>query len=317
MTRAALALIALAACDSATDEPPVGPGAELHGVVITRRDVIVDGAVFAVAPSELEARLAERLLAQGAHVPLAYTPDASAELILSAWRGIAAVPHRDIAIVALDGLGAGVEVCRPVLPPPADDRLVLALRALPGQVERSVLGTNDSRVMGFARLDEAVVLLRDELVPDRTDALLAAGPGAHGADLTHAIAALCRGGFTAIRPVADLAALERPTVAVGQPSAQGDLPKADIRREIRRNLPPIRACYQRALVDKPGLSGTLMIQFFIAPTGQVATANSSGVDPAVARCVADAIKQIEFPRPKGGGGVQVNYPFTFRRGAPP
>jgi hypothetical protein len=24
------------------------------------------------------------------------------------------------------------------------------------------------------------------------------------------------------------------------------------------------------------------------------------------------IKGIEFPKPKGGGGVQVNYPFTFR-----
>jgi hypothetical protein len=24
------------------------------------------------------------------------------------------------------------------------------------------------------------------------------------------------------------------------------------------------------------------------------------------------IHAIEFPKPKGGGGVQVNYPFTFR-----
>ena len=28
--------------------------------------------------------------------------------------------------------------------------------------------------------------------------------------------------------------------------------------------------------------------------------------------VAGVIKNIEFPKPKGGGGVQVNYPFTFR-----
>ena len=40
----------------------------------------------------------------------------------------------------------------------------------------------------------------------------------------------------------------------------------------------------------------------------------SGVDPEVANCVADVIKGIEFPKPKGGGGVQVNYPFTFRPG---
>ena len=29
-------------------------------------------------------------------------------------------------------------------------------------------------------------------------------------------------------------------------------------------------------------------------------------------CVAGVIKGIEFPKPKGGGGVQVNYPFNFR-----
>ena len=32
----------------------------------------------------------------------------------------------------------------------------------------------------------------------------------------------------------------------------------------------------------------------------------------IARCVAGVISSIEFPKPKGGGGVQVNYPFTFR-----
>ena len=32
----------------------------------------------------------------------------------------------------------------------------------------------------------------------------------------------------------------------------------------------------------------------------------------VSGCVAGVIKGIEFPKPKGGGGVQVNYPFNFR-----
>jgi hypothetical protein len=53
-------------------------------------------------------------------------------------------------------------------------------------------------------------------------------------------------------------------------------------------------------------------QFFITPNGNVASASGSGVDPEVANCVADVIHGIEFPKPKGGGGVQVNYPFTFR-----
>jgi hypothetical protein len=53
-------------------------------------------------------------------------------------------------------------------------------------------------------------------------------------------------------------------------------------------------------------------QFFIDPHGKVASSAANGVQPEVASCVANVIKNIEFPKPKGGGGVQVNYPFTFR-----
>jgi hypothetical protein len=103
-----------------------------------------------------------------------------------------------------------------------------------------------------------------------------------------------------------------PTVSIGQPSANGDLDKAIIRRYIKRNIQKITYCYEKQLLAKPGLSGTVATQFFITPNGTVASASGAGVDPEVASCVADVIKGIEFPKPKGGGGVQVNYPFTFR-----
>lgn len=103
-----------------------------------------------------------------------------------------------------------------------------------------------------------------------------------------------------------------PTVSIGQPNAQGDLDKAIIRRYIKRNIQKITYCYEKQLLAKPGLSGTVSTQFFITPNGNVASSSGSGVDPEVANCVADVIHGIEFPKPKGGGGVQVNYPFTFR-----
>ena len=103
-----------------------------------------------------------------------------------------------------------------------------------------------------------------------------------------------------------------PTVSIGQPNAQGDLDKAIIRRYIKRNIQKITYCYEKQLLAKPGLSGTVQTQFFITPNGNVASSSGSGVDPEVANCVADVIHGIEFPKPKGGGGVQVNYPFTFR-----
>jgi pSer/pThr/pTyr-binding forkhead associated (FHA) protein len=103
-----------------------------------------------------------------------------------------------------------------------------------------------------------------------------------------------------------------PQVRIGQPNAVGDLDKAIIRRYIKRNISKITYCYEKQLLAKPGLAGTVSTQFFITPAGTVATSNANGVDGEVASCVAGVIKAIEFPKPKGGGGVQVNYPFTFR-----
>jgi len=103
-----------------------------------------------------------------------------------------------------------------------------------------------------------------------------------------------------------------PVVSDGQPNAQGDLDKDVIRRFVKRNLPRITYCYEKELLAIPNLQGTVQIQFFIAPTGKVASASGAGMNATVASCVAGVIKGIEFPKPKGGGGVQVNYPFTFR-----
>ncbi len=104
-----------------------------------------------------------------------------------------------------------------------------------------------------------------------------------------------------------------PTVSIGQPNAQGDLDKAIIRRYIKRNESKIQYCYEKELLAKPYLSGTVSAQFVIQGNGTVANSSGSGVDPNVANCVAGVIKDIEFPKPKGGGGVQVNYPFTFHQ----
>ncbi|HUQ05121.1 MAG TPA: AgmX/PglI C-terminal domain-containing protein [Kofleriaceae bacterium] len=105
---------------------------------------------------------------------------------------------------------------------------------------------------------------------------------------------------------------DAPSVSIGQPAAVGDLDKAIIRRYIKRNIPKITYCYEKQLLVKPKLEGTVTAQFFISPSGAVASSNASGVDVEVASCVAAVIKSIEFPKPKGGGGVQVNYPFNFR-----
>lgn len=106
-----------------------------------------------------------------------------------------------------------------------------------------------------------------------------------------------------------VAAVPRPTI--GQPTGTGDLDKGIIRRYIKRNVDKIAYCYEKQLLANPGMEGTVTISFFISPSGSVTSATGGGFNATVANCVADVIHTIEFPRPQGGGGVTVNYPFTF------
>ena len=107
-----------------------------------------------------------------------------------------------------------------------------------------------------------------------------------------------------------------PTVSVGQPKAVGDLDKAIIRRYIKRNIQKLQYCYEKQLLAKPEIKGTVTATFKISADGVVATSSANGVDPAVSECVAGVIGGIEFPKPKDGGVVDVNFPLDFSPGEP-
>jgi hypothetical protein len=98
-----------------------------------------------------------------------------------------------------------------------------------------------------------------------------------------------------------------PTVSIGQPSAEGDLDKAIIRRYIKRNIQKIQYCYEKQLLAKPTLAGTVSAQFFITPNGTVAQSNGSGRPRGRELCRQG---DQEYRVPPRAAGVQVNYPFT-------
>jgi hypothetical protein len=102
-----------------------------------------------------------------------------------------------------------------------------------------------------------------------------------------------------------------PTVSIGQPMAMGSLDKNLIRRYIRRNLEKITYCYEKELIARPQLAGTVATRFTIEPDGHVSGADASGFDDTVAACVKNVMANIAFP-PTPGERVLVNYPFTFR-----
>ncbi|MEM9488096.1 MAG: AgmX/PglI C-terminal domain-containing protein [Myxococcota bacterium] len=105
-----------------------------------------------------------------------------------------------------------------------------------------------------------------------------------------------------------------PIFKPGKPKVNGELDPAIIREHVRRQHARIRHCYDRALLSKPDLDGTVTARFMIGTNGKVISSQSSGIGHKdLETCVAGVIQSISFPRPDGGGLVHVkSYPFHFR-----
>lgn len=105
------------------------------------------------------------------------------------------------------------------------------------------------------------------------------------------------------------------TAGGGQAVIMGALDRSVIDAYIKRNLAKIRWCYEKELNKDPKLFGRIVINFIISGTGAVSSSKVNRTtmgNQNVESCVADQIKKIRFPAPKGGGIVIVNYPFVFK-----
>lgn len=93
----------------------------------------------------------------------------------------------------------------------------------------------------------------------------------------------------------------------------GSLTKNEIATPIRTNLPEFKQCYEAKLSEHPRAAGGVNLQFVIAPDGSVTSTEviEDTVLPEVGVCVESRMKQLRFPKPRGGGIVVVTYPFTF------
>jgi len=106
----------------------------------------------------------------------------------------------------------------------------------------------------------------------------------------------------------------RPPVVIGRPEKIiGDYDGAIIKRYVKRKLAQISYCYDKQLIAKPDLSGTVMAQWTINMNGLVVSPTATGVDPAVSSCIAEVISTIQFPRPPQVGVYQVRYPFVLHK----
>lgn len=108
----------------------------------------------------------------------------------------------------------------------------------------------------------------------------------------------------------DSSYLEPKTVVLG--SMDPEL----LRRILREYLPQFRHCYQQELIGhSESIKGIIDLNFTISATGRVAKHNIRAKDARFSKkginCMAQVLSLIDFPKPKGGGVVDVRQPLNF------
>lgn len=108
----------------------------------------------------------------------------------------------------------------------------------------------------------------------------------------------------------DTAYIEPKTVVLG--SMDPEL----LRKILREYLPQFRHCYQKELeYHSDEISGVIDLRFRINGSGKATKVNIKTKNAQFSRkgtgCMASVLKLIDFPKPKGGGVVDVRQPLNF------
>lgn len=102
-----------------------------------------------------------------------------------------------------------------------------------------------------------------------------------------------------------------PGAADTLPGVEGPLEPSDIQRLIKHQLPQLRACYERELLQQPDRKIAIVVKFMINGEGEMIRAEASGGPDRMNQCIVDVLDGMRFPRPRGGGLVEVTYPLRF------
>lgn len=108
----------------------------------------------------------------------------------------------------------------------------------------------------------------------------------------------------------DSSYLEPKTVVLG--SMDPEL----LRKILREYIPQFRHCYQQELItNSDKIKGIIDLNFTISAEGRVAKHDIRAKDARFSKkglgCMGQVLGVIEFPRPKGGGVVDVRQPLNF------
>jgi hypothetical protein len=99
---------------------------------------------------------------------------------------------------------------------------------------------------------------------------------------------------------------------------EGGLSRYAINATIAKYLPQVRRCYEeKGLKFNSALEGLVTVAFQINGSGRLNFSNvkkSSLNNKNVESCITTKMMGWQFPRPKGGTNVDVDYPFMLRPG---
>lgn len=95
----------------------------------------------------------------------------------------------------------------------------------------------------------------------------------------------------------------------------GAIDAAAVEAALLAHRDEFRLCYEKEInAEKPKLAGRVGTSFVIGASGRVTQAGIASTTLKNANtesCVLKVIRRIDFPVPRGGGVVQVTYPFKF------
>lgn len=106
----------------------------------------------------------------------------------------------------------------------------------------------------------------------------------------------------------------RVKVVMASPVIFGGLSKSIVRRLMRRYKLRFKYCYERRLLKKPTLSGSVRFFLQVNAKGRVSKAKLKKTtinDTSVEKCLTRRFKYMRFPAPKGGGIVLIGQKLTF------
>lgn len=108
-----------------------------------------------------------------------------------------------------------------------------------------------------------------------------------------------------------------PRIKQGTATVSGGIDRDIVRRIVRAHINEVRHCYGLGLVRNASLAGEITLGFTFDADGKVTSSAVSdstlrgGSGKIVGACLEKAVRRWKFPKPIGGGTVEVAYPFEL------